>query len=153
MSYIVRKAKLCKCGCGGKGLIYAKGMLQGCYNRIMITEKKKVIQSENQFYKAMINLNYQKNRGFCLCDNCGQEIERPIGRNVAHIISKGANPALYHDPLNHFILGRGIIFNQCDCLEDYDSGTKRQALNIYAESERRKVELKRKYYEVDKEVI
>lgn len=139
---IVRKAKVCKCGCGKRGLIYAKGMLQACYNRIMIVDKRNVIALNNQFYKAMINRNIQRNQGVCRCDNCKREIQRPIGRNVAHIISKGADSSLYLNPLNHFILGRGEIFDQCDCLEEFDNGIHRQEMNIYEESERRKIELK-----------
>lgn len=146
-STIIRKEKLCQCGCGRTGYIWSNGMLKDCANRVSAKKKIEETAERNKYYKASIARNIVKNKGKCRCDECGQEIKQPKGHNVRHIIGSGANKALYFHPLNHFIMGSGPLYQQCNCGYEFDNGTKRQSMDIYLESERRRGQLKKEHYE------
>lgn len=115
---------------------------RGIVIKKIIPKQKVKIEENNQYYKRCIAENIIKNKDCARCDNCGEKIRKPTGRNVGHIISSGANSRLYHEPLNHFMLGKGELFGECGCLHEFDEGTDRQSMNIYEESERRRTYLK-----------
>jgi len=108
-----------------------------------ISEKGKGAMKENQAYyarviaaKAVVN----KETGFIEwhCENCGDEIVRPTGRNVSHILGKGSNPALYLDPDNNFLLCR-------DCEHQWTDGDKTK-MRIYPRSQEISSQLTNKHY-------
>jgi hypothetical protein len=101
-------------------------------------EKRK---KDNEYYQEAIEINKQKNGGECICENCFDPIQHPRGINVSHIISKGANLALYHDLLNHFIL----CF-RCEGIWTANNGGEKTEMLIFPESEERKQVLTLKYY-------
>lgn len=106
-----------------------------------ISKKKSAeIVKSKAYYELAINQNKKQNRGKCICENCGDEIKNPTGRNVSHIISGGANSALYLDMLNHFIL--------CFFCENTWTNEDKTTMGIYEESEIRKEKLNHKYYEL-----
>lgn len=109
-------------------------------------KKIQEIKDSNVYYAEAIRVNTERNKGVCRCDECGAEIKSPGGRNVAHLVSQQRNPALYLDPLNHFILGKGIIFQECDCLNTFDNSGKRSTMKLFPEFNRRRVQLLREHY-------
>lgn len=147
---IPRKEKLCKCGCGKKGFLWAKGMLKYCYYKqnplkaINQVSAKTVVKIKwnNNYYRQSIAANIIANNGKCRCNNCPAEIKNPLqtkGSHVSHIISAGANLALYHNPKNHFIL--------CyDCEQLFSNLGKRSTMKIYTEVLKRWEKLNAEYY-------
>lgn len=143
---MIAKKKLCACGCGQKGYIWSKGMLKPCYMKLnppkpinKITPKQKVrIVSSKKYYAEQIAANMLKNRGACICEECGATIMNPTGRNVSHIISGGANRELYLDHTNSFIL--------CHVCEHQWTFIDPSTMKIWPESQRRKEILNLKYY-------
>lgn len=116
-----------------------------------VTPKQKVRIKENkEYYKAAILLNIVKNKGVCRCDECGEEIKSPFGKNhgrlVCHVIGSGANAALYHDKENHFILGRGELFGECSCGAKFDESGHRHEMKINKQAEEIRQRLTLKYY-------
>lgn len=98
--------------------------------------KKKPVDKEklgerNEYYKRAIFANMKRNGGICRCDECGHEIRYPTGRNVAHIVGSGANETLYLIPENNFILGKGEMFRECNCLSVFDDQGKKHTMKIY----------------------
>ena len=127
------KKKLCKCGCNQMGYYWKSGYLKGHHPDDTkkpikkVSEKGKVkIKESNDYYRMAIGMNIVKNKGKCICEECGEEILSPVGANVSHIISKGANPALYTNKLNHKIL----CFKHHQMWETGD----RKSMKIYEES-------------------
>lgn len=104
------KKKLCKCGCGQIGYIWARGYLKGHEPKKpqpiakFSAKKKESMKDDKQYYRWAIASNIAKNNGKCYCEECGVEIQEPIGMNVSHILSKGAWPEFYNHQLNHNIL-------------------------------------------------
>lgn len=96
------------------------------------------IKASKEYYRIAIAANMAQNKGKCICEECGCVIANPTGSNVSHIVSKGANRELYLDPLNHFIL--------CDIDEGHWTMHDKTKMNIYPESEERRIELNHKYY-------
>jgi hypothetical protein len=129
---ILRKEKMCRCGCNQMGYYWKSGYLKGHHPDDTkkpikkVSEKGKVKMKEsNNYYRMAIGINIVKNKGKCICEECGEEILYPVGANVSHIISKGANPALYTNMLNHKIL----------CVKHHqmwETGD-RKSMNIYEE--------------------
>jgi hypothetical protein len=156
---IPRKIKTCNCGCGKSGIIWARGKLKDCDRRVnppkalrKISEKKAgKIKDSKDYYREAIGMNILKNKGKCLCDNCGDPIKDPLGkkhgRAVCHIIGSGANETLYLDPENHFVLGRGPLFNECNCGWMFDESGEWETMKIGPEAAERKERLNRKYYD------
>lgn len=103
------------------------------------------IGSNKAYYRAAISNNTNRNRGICKCDECGKEIPKPRGLNVCHIMSAGALKTAYHDPINHFILGKDIEPEECRCGVIFDDQDPRD-MKIYRRSQEVKMILKRKYY-------
>lgn len=143
---ITRKKKICK-SCDNPRYIWAKGMCRTCATKAKPpkpickrTDKKKaVIKDSNKYYRMAIARNIVKNKGVCRCDECDVVIKNPKGRNVAHIISGGANPALYLDPDNQNVL--------CiDCVIREESGTNRKEMKLYEQRENTRTLLTNKYY-------
>lgn len=66
--------------------------------------KPSVIVESNKYYFAAIEANRKANNGVCVCEECGEPIYYPKGRNVSHIVGKGNNETLYFNPENHCIL-------------------------------------------------
>lgn len=97
----------------------------------------KKIKESNDYYQKQIQKNIDRN-GECLCDNCGVTIPNPTGRNVSHIISKGANVALYYEEDNNFIL--------CLPCEDIWTNGDKTKMHIFPESKTRTFNLLNKYY-------
>lgn len=96
-----------------------------------ISQKQKNRIKENKsYYQERIVENQNKNKGVCICENCGSVIPFPKGINVSHIISGGANLTLYHHPLNCFIL--------CKPCEHIWTNQDKTKMFIYEESEKRK---------------
>lgn len=91
-----------------------------------------------KYYKLAVAKNINENKGKCICKECGAQIINPTGRNVSHIVARGANPKLYHDITNHFIL--------CfECEFTWTNGD-RTTMKIYPESEKTREKLNYKYY-------
>lgn len=103
-------------------------------------KQMEAIKDANVYYKKAIAQNIINNKGKCLCDECGSEILNPTGSNVSHLISKGANAALYFHTLNHFI----FCF---DCEQLFSNMGKREMMNIYAQFEVTHELLNNQYYE------
>jgi hypothetical protein len=108
-----------------------------------ITQKKaKEIVASKAYYLVAIELNRKKNKGKCICEECGEEILNPTGSNVSHIIADGTNKALYLDLKNHFIL----------CKKDETKWTNgsgkdgRTSMRIYEQSQEIKMELLSNHY-------
>lgn len=81
---------------------------------------------------------------FCLhhlplvCKECGKPITNPSAYNVSHILTKGSNPAMSHDPRNVYIL--------CPEHHDmYEQKTTRRRMRIFDMSEERIQQLKSEY--------
>lgn len=104
------KKKLCKCGCGIMGYLWARGFLKG-HEPIkpqpiakVSDKRKKTMKEDKNYYRLAIAQSIVKNKGKCVCEECGVLIVEPSGMNVSHILSKGAWPEYYHHALNHNIL-------------------------------------------------
>jgi len=145
MSLIIPKKKLCKCGCGELGYIWARGFIKGHENKGSVKRIKKIsdkqknrIVANKSYYAQEIARHQEENKGQCPCENCGVEIINPSGRNVSHIIAGSSNSALYHHPLNRFIL-----CHDCERIWTNEDKTK---LKIYHSSEERMIDLKNFYY-------
>jgi len=111
-----------------------------------VSEKRSGQIVENKkYYKRAIGENIIKNKGKCCCDNCGYVIKYPDGKNVSHIVSQGANSALYHHPLNHFILGT-TLKGECNCEQKFSDEGKRSEMKIFAEYEHRRELLNNEFY-------
>jgi len=146
-------------GCNKRGLIAtnSRRLCQKCESIRKaaapirrITEKKKMeIKASNKYYADTIAKNMKRNNGTCLCDNCNEKINDPLnakGSIVCHILSSGANKALYLNPLNSWILGRGELFRECNCKWQFDESRKREDMNIYRETQARIIALNAHYY-------
>lgn len=110
---------------------------KGCMKRTPIkvntTKRQQAIDVGNSYYKDAINANIERNGGVCKCDKCSVVINYPIGRNVSHILGKGARSKLYLHPLNHFILCfRHVIAEESGGLSK---------MKIHDEWQRRRLEL------------
>jgi len=104
-----------------------------------ITEKKKdFIKMSKAYYSLAITKNKLSNGGKCICEECGNEIKSPSGRNVSHIISGGSNIALYLEPTNNFIL--------CAKCENIWTNISPSSMKIWGEAQERKEKLNLKYY-------
>lgn len=104
------------------------------------------IKVDREYYAKAIHANIIKNKGRCKCDECGHKIDYPIGRNVAHLIGKGANLALYHDIRNHVILGKGEMFNECNCLWILDESGDWEKMKLAEHIKQVKQKLTKEYY-------
>lgn len=104
------------------------------------------IKVDREYYAKAIHANIVKNKGKCKCDECGHKIDYPIGRNVAHLIGKGANLALYHDIRNHVILGKGEMFNECNCLWILDESGEWEKMKLAEHIKQVKQQLTKEYY-------
>lgn len=102
------------------------------------SKQRAKIKLNKEYYAKSIANNIKLNNGVCVCENCPKEITNPTGSNVSHIISAGSNSALYLDKLNHFIL--------CAACEGVWSMHDKTTMNIYPESEERRIKLNNKYY-------
>ena len=100
---------------------------------------KESIKASKIYYQVQLDSNKIKNNGKVICEECNKEIKEPKGRNVSHIISAGANKALYLEPLNSFIL--------CVPCHNRWEFEDRQAMSIYTEAMGRKEKLTLKYYQ------
>jgi hypothetical protein len=141
---IPRKKKICK-SCKREDYIFSQGKCVRCYKNSyekvskVSSKTKESIKASKIYYQVQIDTNKAKNKGKCICEECNKEIKEPIGRNVSHIISAGANKALYLEPLNSFIL--------CVPCHNRWEFEDRQAMNIYPEAMERKEKLTLKYYQ------
>ena len=102
------------------------------------SKQRAKIKLNKDYYAKAIESNKKLNNGVCVCENCPKVISNPSGSNVSHIISAGANAALYLDKLNHFIL--------CAACEKIWTMGSKTTMNIYTESEERRIKLNNKYY-------
>ena len=75
-----------------------------------------------------------------VCENCGRPIEHPWATNVSHILSRGSNPAMAHDPRNVNIL--------CwECHQNWEHKTTRDKLNPwFVEKNERTIKLLKQEY-------
>lgn len=116
-----------------------------------IVKPKRVarIKENKSYYLWAIQNNIDRN-GECLCDECSGPIKNPFGENhgrlVCHIVSSGANETLYHEPENHFILGRGPLFGECSCGDQFDNSKHRHKMKIAVIAEAIRINLNHKYY-------
>lgn len=97
----------------------------------------KEIKVNKEYYNAAIQKNVELN-GYCKCENCGDTIINPTGRNVSHIIAKGTNKSLYLNPLNNFVL--------CLLCEDTWTNGDRTKMRVFPESQTRKFNLLNEFY-------
>lgn len=128
---IQRKVKLCKCGCGREGYIWAHGMLKECYYKSK-PQKQLVRTSLNKSFKpsgegALMEtlISTRPHTSFIT----GQEIININHNNCAHVLNKKKYPEFR-------LYDKNIIFldNRYPCLEHhlYDNGTEEQRIK-YAE--------------------
>ena len=108
-------------------------------------KKQKQIVESKEYYADAIKENKDRFKGTCRCENCGNEILFPTGKNVSHVIGGGANLALYLDPINNFIL----CFT-CEGIWTDARGGSKYDMAIFPASEKRKEELTLKYYTKNK---
>jgi uncharacterized protein with PIN domain len=127
------------------GYIWARGFIRGHEKKDNPKKIKKVsdkqksrIIANKSYYAQEIARHIEENNGSCPCENCNVEIINPTGSNVSHIIAGSANSALYHHPLNRFIL-----CHECERIWTNEDKTK---LKIYQSSEERMIDLKNFYY-------
>jgi hypothetical protein len=139
------KKKLCKCGCNQMGYYWKSGYLKGHHPDDTkkpikkVSEKGKVKMKEsNNYYRMAIGINIVKNKGKCICEECGEEILSPCGRNCSHIVGAGANKSLYHDIINHKIL--------CLKCENIWTNMDKTKMSIYKECEEIRILLNNKHY-------
>jgi hypothetical protein len=141
---IERKKKICK-ECNKLDYLFSKGRCKACASKSYaktpkISDKTKDnIKVNKIYYQVQIDTNKAKNKGKCICEECGCEIKTPSGKNVSHIISKGSNVALYLEPTNNFVL--------CVAHHHQWEFGDRKSMNIYEEAMERKEALTRKYYQ------
>lgn len=115
----------------------AKNKPKKAIKRVSDKQKSRIVANKD-YYVQEIARHMQESKGLCPCENCGVEITNPSGRNVSHIIAGSANSALYHHPLNRFIL-----CHDCERVWTNEDKTK---LKIYHTSEERMIDLKNFYY-------
>src|SRR6478609_4313013 len=134
----IKSKKLCNCGYPSEPHQATNGCFRRLYGRKKAaptkksSERQKVAISENKaYYARAIAANIIKNKGVCRCDECGMEIKSPSGRSVCHIISAALNKALYHEPENYVILGRGPLFNECKCGWKFDESGRADEMKIW----------------------
>lgn len=108
---------------------------------------KEAITANKSYYAKAIFANIERNKGKCRCDECGREIKTPTGRNVCHIIGKGANTALYHDIRNHLILGKGEIHDECNCGWLFDESGRWHEMKVAEHVKQIKEQLNKEYYQ------
>lgn len=73
-----------------------------------------------------------------VCEECGRYIYHPSATNVSHILSRGAHPAISHDPRNfNFLCFR--------CHAKWENGDRR-GMKIYPRNEKTIDKLKKEYY-------
>jgi hypothetical protein len=75
-----------------------------------------------------------------VCEECGRPIDYPSAVNVSHILTRGAHPAIAHDPRNTNIL----------CFEHHQrwENGDRKSMRIYPKNEKTILQLKKEYYNV-----
>lgn len=104
-----------------------------------ISEKRAAkIKEEKEYYSVVIADKRDKKSGKWFCEECENEIKMPTGRNVSHIISKGANPNLYLDERNNCLLC-------AECHWGYEFGD-RTTMKIYERTEKIRETLTKEYY-------
>jgi 5-methylcytosine-specific restriction endonuclease McrA len=129
----------CACGCGKEGYIWARGYLKGHEPvkpkpiRKITSKQREKIKENKDFYAEFIARHKTK-----CCDECEEPIKRPTGSNVSHIIPGQANPALYHDYRNAFLL--------CQTCENQWTRVSPKTMKIWPEAQRRRTELLREHY-------
>lgn len=90
-------------------------------------------EGNRKFYKFCIeNLPH-------ICAECGRYIEHPSAVNISHRLSRGAHPAVSHDP-------RNVDFLCFSCHQRYENGD-RKGMKIYAKVEKMIEKLKNEYYQ------
>lgn len=73
------------------------------------------------------------------CEECLRPLEHYSATFVSHILTRGAHPAMAHDPRNTNIL--------ClSCHNEWENG-KREAMRIYPKNKARADALKKEYYQ------
>lgn len=152
---IGRKKKLCK-GCETLQYLFSKGNCKKCYIReweykpknktkkpILPTDRHKKAKDAERLAMSAFWASQQDELGYCYCKECEllgrSEKQANLGfemnpYNVAHIISKGANPSFRCDLRNFVLL----------CAEhhgDFDCG-KRTEMRIFEETEAIRQKLK-----------
>lgn len=74
------------------------------------------------------------------CEECGRYIPFPSAVNISHRLSRGAHPAISHDP-------RNFDFLCYSCHKTYENGD-RKGMKIYPRVEKMIEKLKEEYYNV-----
>jgi len=104
------------------------------------------IEEGKKYYVRALVLNSNKNNGKIRCDECGELIKHPTGSNVCHIVGKGANLTCYFDVRNHFILGKGEMFGECECKQKFDDRGEKKNMKIYEQYLKIRDDLNSGYY-------
>jgi 5-methylcytosine-specific restriction endonuclease McrA len=136
---IQRRAKLCKCGCGKEGYIWARGYLKGHEPvkpkpiRKVTPKQREKIKENKEFYAEFIERHPTK-----CCDECGEPIHKPTGSNVSHIIPNQANPALYLNFKNAYLL--------CQTCENQWTRVDPTKMKLWPDAQKRRTELMNKHY-------
>lgn len=144
---IERKKKVCK-GCETLQYLFSKGKCRQCaaidYKKptskpkkpILPTERHKKAKDAERLAMSAFWASQQDELGYCYCKECEllgrSEKQANLGfemnpYNVAHIISKGANPSFRCD-LRNFVLLCAEHHGQFDC-------GARSEMKIYEETE------------------
>lgn len=111
--------------------------------RLPMTHALRVEVQKERFGKNDAEGNHRFYR-FCLsrlpliCEECRRPIRSPSAYNVSHIISRGADARMAHDPRNVNIL--------CEyCHERWEHSTTRVGMRILRKNKKRIEQLKREY--------
>lgn len=75
-----------------------------------------------------------------VCENCMKPIEKASAINVSHILSRGSNPAMAHDPRNV-----SILCARCHSLWEHATTRDEMRMSYVEKMERRIEQLKREY--------
>jgi hypothetical protein len=104
----------------------------------MSAKRAAEVVKEKTYYREVIK-EKRKLDGKCYCEECELEILHPKGRNVSHIVGKGANEALYLDKRNNFLL--------CVECEHQWTAIDPTVMKIYPKALEINVTLTREYYD------
>ncbi len=93
------KKKICKCGCGREGYIWARGMLKECAYKDKKPKGLKKISDKGKAKKELKKALFPNDAAFYfgiwskrphVCFNCGKDLgERPLTLYFDHILEKG----------------------------------------------------------------
>jgi len=130
-------------GCGNEGIITtnSRRLCQKCEQgrkapkpiRKVTPKQREKIKENKEFYADFIERHPTK-----CCDECGEPIHKPTGSNVSHIIPNQANPALYLNFKNAYLL--------CQTCENQWTRVGPTKMKLWPDAQKRRTELIKEHY-------